>query len=75
MKNIKVSEIEDLKKSIEHLGGYTIKHADARCGKRIALVFEKPNGTYCPATEYMSYKEMYYFLRGYLFNKLYNRII
>ena len=64
----KIKDLENLKSSIPQLDDCSIKHADARCGKKVALVETYSNGACNVITSYMTYNEMECFLRGFMFS-------
>ncbi len=64
MKKITLSQVEHFKLDIKSLDKYKLTHADIRTGKKIALCIIKDYSVSEVVTDFMTYKEMYCFLRA-----------
>jgi hypothetical protein len=58
--------LETIQKSCPELKGLKLQNADARLGKKVALVSEGESGSLNVKTDFITYSEMFYFLQGYI---------
>jgi len=63
MAKAKMKNVENIKLFVKTLRDYEIVKSDSRIGGKIALA-TKEDGCLRVRTDYMTYDEMYYFMRG-----------